>query len=169
MPNQKRFPGQKATKNQDATQEFEQTILQITRVSRTVAGGRRIRFRALVIVGDKNGRVGIGVGKGTEVAGAVQKAYKQGKKKLIKVNITDTGTISHEVTSSYGSAKIIMKPAAEGTSIIAGSTIRAISEAVGIKNLVAKIIGSANKINNAHATINALKQLQNNYIQKNKE
>lgn len=148
------------TKSIDGQSDLEQKVLQISRVSRTVSGGRRMRFRALVILGDKKGKIGMGIGKGTEVALAVQKATHKARKNMLSIIITDTGTIPHEINSSYGSARIIMRPASEGTSIIAGNTIRSIAEVAGIRNLVAKIIGSSNKINNAYATIIALQQLQ---------
>lgn len=138
--------------------DLDNTVLAIDRVSRTVKGGRRIRFRALVIVGDRNGRVGMGIGKGTEVAIAVNKATTFAKKHLINVPIVN-GTISHEITIEHGSTKIFLKPASEGTSIIAGSAVRTIAELAGIRNLVSKVIGSSNKINNSYTTFLAFKSL----------
>lgn len=136
----------------------ERRVLQVDRVARTVAGGKRIRFRALVIVGDKNGQVGMGIGKATEVVDAVGKATKKAEKSMIKVNIQN-GTIPYRIELKLGSAHIILKPAKPGTSIVAGGTIRTITELAGIQNIVAKILGTANKINNAKATILALKKI----------
>lgn len=135
---------------------FEKRVLQIDRVARTVAGGKRIRFRALVIVGNHAGQVGIGIAKASEVADAVNKAVKIAEKNLINVKIRNS-TISHRIEIQQGSAHLILKPARPGTSIIAGGTIRAIAELAGINNIVGKILGTANKINNAKAMIEALK------------
>lgn len=138
--------------------EFEKKVLQVDRISRTVKGGKRIRFRALVIVGNRSGRVGIGVGKATEVIDAVEKANKIARKNMIDVPIIN-GTIPHQIEISLGSAHILLKPAKEGTSIVAGGTIRAICNLAGIKNIVGKILGTANKINNSKVTIAAFLKL----------
>lgn len=140
--------------------EFDERVVEINRVSRTVKGGRRIRFRALVVVGDKKGRVGIGIGKSGEVAGAIQKATSQAKRKFVKIEISKSKSIFHDSKSKYCATTVLLKPAPEGTSVIAGGTVRAVVEAVGIRNIVAKSIGSTNKINNARATIEALKKSQ---------
>lgn len=139
---------------------FEERVVAIDRISRTVAGGRRIRFRALVVVGDKNGRVGIGLAKSNEVAGATAKAAKRARKLLISVPIVNE-SIPHEVSCHYGSAHVILKPAPAGTSVIAGGPVRAVVELAGIKNVTSKILGAtSNKINNVMATYEALKQLR---------
>ena len=138
--------------------EFEEKVLQIDRVSRTVAGGRRMRFRALVILGDKKSRVGFGIAKGVDTQAAVQKATRQAKKHLINVRIVD-GTIPREIVGIYSSAKVLLKPAKPGRFIVAGGVVRAIAEAAGIANLTSKMLGSANKLNNAKAMILALKKL----------
>jgi small subunit ribosomal protein S5 len=135
---------------------FEEKAIEISRVSRTVKGGKRISFRALVIVGDKNGRVGIGVGKAGEVATAIRKAVSSAKKHFKNINITKNGSIKREVLSRFGSAKVLLKPAPQGTSIIAGGVVRSVCELSGIKNLVSKSIGSSNKKNIAEATVNGL-------------
>lgn len=139
--------------------EFENKIIDIARVSRTVKGGRRIRFRVAVVSGDKLGRVGLGVGKANDVQQAVAKATKIAHKKMIKITLYKN-TISHQIVQSYGSATVLLKPAPEGTSIIAGGVVRMVAEVSGIKNLVAKILGSDNKINNAKAAILALGNLR---------
>lgn len=135
--------------------EFDRSVLQVDRVSRTVAGGKRIRFRALVIIGNRNGKVGMGIGKAAEVVDAVAKATKFAQKNMIDVAIKND-TILHKIDIKRGAAHIILKPARQGTSIVAGGTIRTIAELSGIKNIVAKILGTANKINNAKITIEAL-------------
>jgi len=138
--------------------EFDKKVLQVDRVARTVAGGKRIRFRALVIMGNRAGKVGIGIGKASEVVNAVNKASKIAEKEMIEVPIVE-GTIPHRIEIFSGSAHIILKPATGGTSIVAGGAVRTICELAGIKNIVGKILGTANKINNAKATIEAFKIL----------
>lgn len=139
--------------------EFEEKVIEVDRVCRVTKGGQRIRFRVLVAIGNKKGKVGIGIGKAQEVAEAIKKAIKKAKKTLLNVPIINK-SIVHEVRIKYGSALLMLKPAPEGTSIIAGGTVRSIIELVGIKNIVAKTFGSANKINNAYATLLALKSLK---------
>lgn len=143
--------------------EFEEKVIEVDRVSRTVKGGRRLRFRALVAIGNRNGKIGIGIGKGQEVLVAVQKAVNQAKKNLIDIKIVND-TIPHETKVSFGGAKLFLAPAGPGTSIIAGSSVRAVVELSGIKNILSKIIGSSNKINNAKATILALQNLQSDKV-----
>lgn len=139
-------------------EKIEKKVLQIDRVSRTVRGGRRIRFRALVAVGNHAGRVGIGVAKGPEVALAVEKATKIAQKQMIEVPIINE-TITQPIRISQGSVEIILKPAKPGTSIVAGGAIRTICELAGIKNIVGKILGTANKINNSKALIFAFDKI----------
>lgn len=136
--------------------EFEEVLVEVGRVTRVVKGGRRLRFRALVVVGDKKGRVGAAVSKGSEVQAAVQKATLAAKKALITVPITENGSIPHEVTDRYGASQVILKPAAEGTSVIAGGSVRAVVSSAGIENILSKSIGSSNKINVVMATMRAL-------------
>lgn len=135
---------------------YDEKVLEIARVSRTVKGGKRISFRALVAVGDRNGRVGVSLGKGVEVATAIRKASNRAKKNIKNVKLNDNSSILREVTFSYGSSTVLLRPAPQGTSIIAGGVVRAISELAGIKNLVAKLYKSNNKKNTAYATIGAL-------------
>jgi len=137
------------------TPEFEEKVIQIDRVTRVVKGGRRMRFRATVVVGNKNGRVGVGVEKGNEVMTAVQKAVASAKKNLIDINLEGT-TISHEVSARKGGAYVFLKPASEGTGVIAGGAVRAVLESAGVRDILSKMIGSNSKINNAYATILAL-------------
>ena len=139
--------------------EFEEEVLQIDRVTRVVKGGRRLRFRATVIIGDKKGRVGVGVGKSEEVVGSIKKAIADAKKHLIKV-VIDGQTIPHETKVKYKSARILLIPAAPGTGIIAGGAIRKVVELSGIKDILSKSLGTTNKISCSRATLEALKGLR---------
>ncbi len=141
--------------------EFDETVVAIDRVSRTVKGGKRMRFRALVVVGNRKGRVGMGIGKAGDVQGSIKKAATQARKHLVSVPIVNE-TIPHEVTVKYGSATVLLKPAPHGTSIIAGGPVRAVIELAGIRNILSKIIGSSNQVNNVHATLLALQLLKVN-------
>lgn len=140
--------------------EFEQKLLDVRRTARMVAGGRRFSFRAVIIIGNKKGKVGVGVAKGADVSMAVDKAVREAKKYLIEVPITKDGSVSYRVEAKYSAARIMLKPAAKGRGLIAGGTVRAICNLAGIENITAKIIGSTgNKLNNARATIKALEKL----------
>jgi small subunit ribosomal protein S5 len=138
--------------------EFEEKVVQIDRVTYVMAGGKRMRFRALVVIGDRNGKIGVGVAKAAEIPKAVEKAVNQAKKRLIEVPIKN-GTIPYEIKYKYGPAHILLKPASEGTGIIAGGPIRAVVELAGITDILSKMLGSENKINNVFATYFALKEL----------
>lgn len=135
--------------------EFEERVIEVSRVARTVKGGRRIRFRALVVIGNRKGKIGMGLGKSTDVSEAVKKAVSQAKKNLVTIPIID-GTIPYEITCKHGSAVVMLRPAASGTSIVAGGAVRAIADLAGITDLLSKMLGSANKVNNIIATIKAL-------------
>ena len=139
--------------------EFDEVVINIDRVSRVVKGGRRFRFKALVVVGDGKKRVGVGVSKGGDVQAAVAKATSVAKKNLMEIPIFNA-TIPHDVYAKIGGAKVLLKPAAPGTGIIAGGTVRAILNVTGIHNVLSKSLGSTNKVNAAYATIEALKQLK---------
>lgn len=139
--------------------EFDEHVIQIDRVTKVVKGGRRLRFRATVAIGNRKGKVGIGLGKSNEVTGAIQKAIAKAKKYLIKVTL-DGPTIPHNVLVKFKSAKLLLMPAAPGTGLIAGETIRKVLELAGIKDILSKRFGSPNKVNNTKATIKALKQLK---------
>ena len=141
--------------------EFEQKLLDVRRTARMVAGGRRFSFRAVIILGNKKGKVGVGVAKGRDVATAVDKAVRQAKKSLITIPITEDATISYGVEAKYSAAKVMLKPAPKGRGVIAGGTVRAICNLAGIENITAKILGRTNnKLNNARATIRALEKLK---------
>ncbi len=140
--------------------EFETKMLDLARVTRVTGGGKRMSFRAVVIAGDKKGKIGIGVDKGRDVSQAIDKATRRAKKNLITVVIVD-GTIPHEVDAKYGPAVILLKPQKKGRGLVAGGAVRMICELAGIKNVSSKILsGSKNKLNNARATMAALKKLK---------
>jgi len=139
--------------------EFEEKLLNLARVTRVVAGGKRFRFRAVVVVGNRKGRVGVGVAKGPDVAIAVQKAAYQAKKNLIDVPIVK-GTLPREITQKYNAAVVYLRPAPSGRGINAGGAVRVISELAGLKDIIGKTISrSNNKLNTARATIEAFRQL----------
>ena len=146
-------------------EEFEERVIQIDRVTRVVKGGRRMRFRATVVVGNKNGRIGLGVEKSSEVTGAITKAVSQAKKHMVTIVLNKT-TIPHEVFAKKSGARVFLKPASEGTGVIAGGAVRAVLEAAGIKDILSKMLGSNSKINNAYATIEALQSLKEYQVKK---
>ena len=137
----------------------EETVVQINRVSKATTGGRRMRFNCVVAVGDGNGHVGIGFGKAIEVASAVKKAKESAKKSIFKAPIIK-GTIPHRIDIKYGSVKLMLKPASDGTGIIAGGPVRAVLEQVGVKNILTKNTGSTNPINVVKAVEKGLKDLR---------
>ncbi|MCB9822776.1 30S ribosomal protein S5 [Candidatus Nomurabacteria bacterium] len=146
-------------KHIEEAKEFEEVVINIDRVSRVVKGGRRFRFKALVVIGDGKKRVGIGVSKGADVQAAIAKATAVAKKSIVEIPIYNN-TIPHEVTAKLGGAKVLMMPAAPGTGIIAGGTVRSILNVTGISNVLSKSLGSSNKVNTAYATIEALTTLR---------
>lgn len=139
--------------------EFEEEVIQIDRVTRVVKGGRRLRFRATVVIGNRKGKVGVGIGKSTEVQGAIKKAIAQAKKSLIEVPMIGQ-TIPHRVQMKFKSAKLIIMPARPGTGIIAGGPLRKVIELSGVKDILSKCLGAKNRLNNSQAAINALAALK---------
>jgi len=147
--------------NQEDQQDnqFEERVVSINRVTKVVKGGRRFRFAALVVIGNKQGEVGFGTGKAAEVPDAIKKAVEDAKVNMIKVPIVGA-TIPHAITGNYGAGKVFMKPASEGTGIIAGGAVRAVFELAGINDILSKSIGSSTPINMVRATFAALKELR---------
>ena len=140
--------------------EYTEKLVALNRVSKTVKGGRVMKFAALMVVGDEKGNVGFGTGKAAEVPEAIRKGIEDAKKNMIKVNLSNT-TISHEVIGEFGAGRVLLKPAAPGTGIIAGGPVRAVMEAVGIKDIRAKCLRSNNPQNVVSATFEGLKALKN--------
>lgn len=139
--------------------EFDQRVIDVARVARVVAGGRRFRFRATIVIGNKNGRVGLALAKGADVSQAIQKAVNRAKKSMIQVPMIGT-TIPHEIQEKESGSVVLLKPAVPGTGIIAGGPVRAVVELAGIQDILSKMLGGSNKTNNAVATFNALKALR---------
>ena len=142
-----------------AEKQFEERVLHIDRVARVVKGGRRFRFRALVAVGDKKGRVGVATAKGADVTSAVSKAVDVAKKNMQEISIYN-GTFPHEAEESVSGARILLRPAAPGTGLIAGGVVRVVLEIGGVQNALSKSLGSSNKLNIAYATLKALKSMR---------
>ena len=142
----------------EVEKQFDERVVHIDRVARVVKGGRRFRFRALVVVGDRKGRVGIGIAKGADVTAAVAKAVDVAKKNFIGLHLYK-GTFPHEAQAKVGGANILLKPASAGTGLIAGGVVRTVLEVAGVSNALSKSLGSANKINTAYATLEALKEM----------
>ena len=140
--------------------ELEERVVSIKRVTKVVKGGRNMRFTALVVVGDKNGHVGVGLGKATEIPEAIRKGKEEATKKLVEVPIDENGSVPHDLTGKFGSASVLIKRAPEGTGIIAGGPARSVLELAGYKNIRSKSLGSNNKQNVVLATSEGLKNLK---------
>ncbi len=145
--------------NQDRDNTFEEKVVQVSRVSKKTKGGNQFGFSILVVVGDKKGKVGVGLGKGKDVLSSIKKAVKKAKKRLITVPMDGT-TIPFPISLKKGAAKIILKPASKGSGVIAGGSVRSVVEAAGIRDLSAKILGTSNQASNVYATFAALEKMQ---------
>ena len=140
--------------------EWLERVVSIERVTKVVKGGKKMSFRAIIVVGNEKGKVGVGVGKAGDVLTAVRKGVTDGKKHIISVPLTSSNTIPHVTNGKFGAAKLILRPSAPGSGVIAGSSIRIVLELAGIKNILSKQLGSNNLLNNARATINGLSTLK---------
>jgi len=143
----------------DFKNELKEKVVNVARVAKVVKGGRTFRFSVLVVVGDGAGNIGVGTGKASEVPDAIRKATDEAKKNLVKIALVD-GTLPHEYTTNYGSSTVILKPAVEGTGVIAGGAVRPVLELAGVRNVTAKTLGSRNSRNVVYATIKALKAMR---------
>ncbi|MDX2239475.1 MAG: 30S ribosomal protein S5 [Leptolyngbyaceae cyanobacterium bins.302] len=154
----------KGRKNEKKAREketdWQERVVQIRRVTKVVKGGKKLSFRAIVVVGNERGQVGVGVGKAADVIGAVKKGVADGKKHLVEVPLTKTNSIPHPATGEGGGARVMMRPAAPGTGVIAGGAVRTVLELAGVKNVLAKQLGSDNPLNNARAAVEALSALR---------
>ena len=151
---------QKAKGHVKEQKEFDEEVIKIDRVTRVVKGGRRLRFRVTVAIGDRKGRVGVGTGKASEVIQGIQKAVTRAKSNLVQVPVTDGDTIPHAVSIKYKSAKMLLMPASQGTGVIAGGSLRKILSLAGVKNVLSKNFGSRNALVTAQASMEALKMLR---------
>ncbi|MFH1542187.1 MAG: 30S ribosomal protein S5 [bacterium] len=147
----------KFNRNEDS--EFKEKVIQIRRVTKVVKGGKKMGFRTVVVVGDLKNSIGLGIGKAAEVPAAIRKGVESGKKNQVKINQVD-GTIPHQIIGKYGASSVVLRPAPRGTGVIAGGAVRTVLEMCGLKNVVAKSLGSNNAINVARATIVALTSLK---------
>ena len=146
-------------RNDNQNDKFIERLIKISRVTKVTKGGKKLSFRAVVVIGDENGQVGVGIGKAEDVVNAFKKAKTNGRKNLIRIPITKSLSIPHSVIGDLGACKIIMRPSIEGSGVIAGDAVRTVLEVAGIKNVIAKQLGSDNLLNNARATIVGLQNL----------
>ena len=150
----------KPRRDREREKEFEERVVTINRVTKVVKGGRRFRFAALVVIGDKKGRVGFGTGKANEVPDAIKKAIEDAKKNVFNVAIVNGTTIPHEIVGKFGAGEILLRPASEGTGVIAGGAVRDVLELAGFSDILSKCWGSRTPVNMVSATINALQNLK---------
>ena len=143
--------------------EWLERVVSIQRVTKVVKGGKKMSFRAIIVVGNEQGKVGVGVGKASDVITAVRKGVTDGKKNIVSIPLTSSNSIPHPTSGRFGAAKLILRPSAPGSGVIAGSSIRTVLELAGIKNILSKQLGSKNLLNNAKATVHGLSSLRSYY------
>ena len=158
----------KRNKGKEKDNEWQERVVQIRRVTKVVKGGKKLSFRAIIVIGNEKGQVGVGVGKASDVIGAVKKAVTDAKKQLEVVPMTKDNSIPHIIHGRSGAAKVIMRPSAPGSGVIAGGSVRTILELAGVKNILAKQLGSNNPLNNARAATDALFKLKT-FVQVSKD
>lgn len=151
----------KNNKNKETETNWEERVVQVKRVTKVVKGGKKLSFRAVIIIGNEKGQVGVGIGKATDVIGAVKKGVANAKKNTIYVPLTRDNSIPHRINGISGAAQVVMRPSAPGSGVIAGGAVRTVLELAGIQNILTKQLGSNNILNNARATINGLLNLRN--------
>jgi len=147
-------------KQKDQDVNWEERVVQVKRVTKVVKGGKKLSFRAVIIVGNEKGQVGVGIGKATDVIGAVKKGVADAKKNIIKIPLTKYNSIPHRINGISGAAKVLMRPSATGSGVIAGGSVRTVLELAGVQNILTKQLGSNNVLNNARATIDGLVNLR---------
>ena len=150
----------KNLKNKEQETNWTERVVQVRRVTKVVKGGKKLSFRAILVVGNEKGQIGVGVGKASDVIGAVKKGVADAKKHLINIPITKANSIPHPIYGIFGAAKVIIRPSATGSGVIAGGSVRTVLELAGVKNILAKQLRSSNTLNNARAVLNALNNLR---------
>jgi len=150
----------KSNRSKDRDPDWQERVVQIRRVTKVVKGGKKLSFRAILVIGNEKGEVGVGVGKAGDVIGAVKKAASDGRRNLVSVPLTKNNSIPHIIEGRAGAAKVIMRPSAPGSGVIAGGSVRSVLELAGVKNILAKQLGSSNPLNNARAATDAFNKLQ---------
>ena len=150
----------KNLKNKEQETNWEERVVQVKRVTKVVKGGKKLSFRTVIIIGNEKGQVGVGIGKATDVIGAVKKGVTDAKKNIIHVPLTKDNSIPHHINGTSGAAQVLMRPSAPGSGVIAGGAVRTVLELAGIQNILTKQLGSNNILNNARATINGLIELR---------
>jgi small subunit ribosomal protein S5 len=158
----------KTNKLKEKDNDWQERVVQIRRVTKVVKGGKKLSFRAILVIGNEKGQVGVGVGKASDVIGAVKKAVTDGKKNLVTIPLTKNNSIPHIITGRSGAAKVIIRPSAPGSGVIAGGAVRTMLELGGVKNILAKQLGSGNPLNNARAAVDAITNLKT-FVQVAKE
>nr|YP_010904124.1 ribosomal protein S5 [Caulacanthus ustulatus]WCH57375.1 ribosomal protein S5 [Caulacanthus ustulatus] len=150
----------KNIKNREQENNWEERVVQIKRVTKVVKGGKKLSFRAILVVGNEKGQIGVGIGKASDVIGAVKKGVTDAKKHIINIPLTKSNSIPHPVNGISGAAKVVIRPSASGSGVIAGGSVRTVLELAGVKNILAKQLRSNNTLNNARAALNALSNLR---------